>query len=146
MEEWRRQRRYKSLKLPYRVLSPALSYTVFPSFSPILNRLLLAATGIFNVTCPLSKAEIDRANVEKPIVGDITLQRLMFYISCGFTILAAGLGIFLAITNLRCWVRPREQRQIIRIAFYPVTFCPLGCFSVYSLSRFNLLLAFSAAV
>ena len=66
----------------------------------------------FNATCPLSKAEIDRPNAEKPFVGDVTLQHLMWYISGGFTLLAVALGVFLAITHLSCYVRPREQRQI----------------------------------
>ena len=86
----------------------------------------------FNATCPLSKAEIDRANVEKPIVGNVTLQHLMLYISGGFTGLAVVLGTLLAITHLSCYVRPREQRQIIRIVFFPVVFCILSCFSIYS--------------
>ena len=86
----------------------------------------------FNATCPLSKAEIDHPNVEKPIIGNVTLQHLMWYISGGFSVLAVILGTFLAITHLSCYVRPREQRQIIRIAFYPVVFCILGCFSIYS--------------
>ena len=88
--------------------------------------------GFLNATCPLSKAEIDKAIVEVSIVGNFDFQHLMFYISRGFSGAASILMLALALSHLQCYVRPREQRQIIRIAFYPVVKAVLSCFSIYS--------------
>lgn len=88
--------------------------------------------GLFNATCPLPKDAIDGKNVEKPIVGNIKFQRLEFYIAAGFTAMCASLMFYVAVSHLSCYVRPREQRQIVRICFYPVVFAICSCFSIYN--------------
>lgn len=88
--------------------------------------------GIFNDTCPVPNSVIEAPNAEQPIFGSISFQHFLFYISAGFTVVGCGLAILLAIRHLTCYVRPREQRQIVRIAFYPVVFALFSCFSVLS--------------
>ena len=97
--------------------------------------------GVFsNSTCPLPKDDVNRPNTEEPIMGDIHFQRLLFYIAGGFSAITIILCLFLAVSHLACYVRPREQRQIIRIAFYPVVYSLLCCFSIldYPASRYLL--------
>lgn len=86
--------------------------------------------GIFNSTCPIPNSVIKAPNDEEPILGNMTFQHLMFYIAGGFMIITAISSIALAITHLSCYVRPREQRQIIRIIFYPFFFAIFSCFSI----------------
>ena len=91
--------------------------------------------GIFNATCPVTLADI-RTAAEKPIIGSLDTQHLLFYISLGFsaiTVLAAG---SLAITHLFNYSRPREQRQIVRICFYPVVFALLSTFSIFDYAAY----------
>ena len=88
--------------------------------------------GLFNATCPLPKDAIDAKNAEKPIIGNVTFQHLEFYIAAGFSCVCVTLMFFVAVSHLSCYVRPREQRQIIRICFYPVTFAICSAFSIFS--------------
>lgn len=88
--------------------------------------------GLFNATCPLPKNTIDGKNAEKPIIGNIKFQRLEFYIAAGFSVICATLMLYVAISHLCCYVRPREQRQIVRICFYPVVFAVCSLFSIYN--------------
>ncbi|KAI0145595.1 organic solute transporter Ostalpha-domain-containing protein [Xylariaceae sp. FL1272] len=86
--------------------------------------------GLFNATCPLPKDEIEGGPAESPIVGNVTFQNLLFYISLVFTGVAALSCLSIAITHLRCYVRPREQRQVLRILFYPVVLAVTSSFSI----------------
>ncbi|KAI1260590.1 organic solute transporter Ostalpha-domain-containing protein [Xylariaceae sp. FL1019] len=86
--------------------------------------------GIFNATCPLPNDEIAGGAAESPIVGNVTFQKLLFYISIVFTGLAVLSCLSIAITHLRCYVRPREQRQVLRILFYPVFLAVTSSFSI----------------
>ena len=88
--------------------------------------------GLFNSTCPLSKAYIDKPNAEKPIIGNVKFQDLMFYICSGFTIWTVIISMALMIKHLMFYYRPREQRQIVRIAFLPPLYSILSLFSIYS--------------
>jgi hypothetical protein len=90
--------------------------------------------GIFgtNSTCPAPKDDVNLPNSEEPIFGDVHFQTLLFWIAAGFTTVNAIICLFLAITHLTCYVRPREQRQIIRILFYPVVYGVCSCFSIQS--------------
>ncbi len=88
--------------------------------------------GLFNSTCPLPKGYIDAPNAEKPIVGNVKFQSLMFYISSGFTFLNVIISTVLILRHLLNYYRPREQRQIIRITFLPPLYAILSLFSIYS--------------
>ena len=109
---------------------------IYPSALPSISRCStsnhLTAMGLFNATCPLPKDAIDSKNAEKPIVGNVTFQHLEFYIAAGFSCVCVSLMLFVAVSHLSCYVRPREQRQIIRICFYPVTFAICSAFSIFS--------------
>ena len=87
---------------------------------------------LFNSTCPLPKSYVDLPNAEKPIVGSIKFQQLMLYIGAAFTVLNAFFTLSLMVRHLLCYTRPREQRQIIRIVFYPMVFGVFSLFSIYS--------------
>ncbi|KAI1325513.1 organic solute transporter Ostalpha-domain-containing protein [Xylariaceae sp. FL0255] len=89
--------------------------------------------GLFNATCPLPVSEIEAASIpEKPIFGDITFQTLQFYISLGFTAIVIATFLYSSISHLCCYVRPREQRQIIRILFYNVVVAVVSTFSIFN--------------
>ena len=87
--------------------------------------------GLFNGTCPLSNDYIEQPNAELPIVGSLKLQWLLFYMASGFAVVSVSGGLLLAFRHLKCYVRPREQRQIVRIAWYPVIFAILNAFMIY---------------
>lgn len=77
-----------------------------------------------------AKDDVELLNAEQPIFGNVHFQDLLFYIGGGFTAITILCSLFLAISHLSCYVRPREQRQIIRILFYPVVFGLCSCFSI----------------
>ncbi|KAI0859835.1 organic solute transporter Ostalpha-domain-containing protein [Xylaria cubensis] len=81
-------------------------------------------------TCPLPKDEIEGGPSEQPIVGNITFQYLLFYISLVFTGITILSSLSITISHLRCYVRPREQRQVVRILFYPVFLAVTSTFSI----------------
>jgi len=87
---------------------------------------------LLNATCPTSHDQNGMPNVEEPIIGSLKFQTLLLYISAGLTGVTALLCLLLAFRHLACYIRPREQRQILRIAFLPVVFTALSCLSVYS--------------
>ncbi|KAI1178629.1 organic solute transporter Ostalpha-domain-containing protein [Nemania sp. FL0916] len=94
---------------------------------------------IFNSTCPLPKDEIEGGPAELPIVGNLTFQNLLLYISLAFTGITLLSSLSIAISHLCCYVRPREQRQIIRILFYPVVLAVLSSLSILSYSAYQYL-------
>ncbi|KAI0431894.1 organic solute transporter Ostalpha-domain-containing protein [Xylaria sp. FL1042] len=92
--------------------------------------------GLFNATCPLPKDEIEGGPAEQPIVGNITFQNLLFYISLAFTGITVLSCLSIAITHLCCYVRPREQRQVLRILFYPVVLAVTSSFSILNYTAY----------
>lgn len=87
---------------------------------------------LFNGTCPIPLSVIKEPNKERPIFGKTTTQDLLVYISVGsaaYTIIAS---CSLILTHLLHYVRAREQRQIIRLAFYPLFYAVFSAASVYS--------------
>ncbi|KAI1749863.1 organic solute transporter Ostalpha-domain-containing protein [Xylaria castorea] len=92
--------------------------------------------GLFNATCPLPKDEIEGGPSEQPIVGNITFQYLLFYISLAFTGITILSCLSITVSHLRCYVRPREQRQVIRILFYPVFLAVTSTFSIFNYTAY----------
>lgn len=87
---------------------------------------------LFNGTCPIPLSVIKEPNREKPIFGKTTTQDLLVYISvasAGYTIIVC---CYLILTHLLHYVRAREQRQIIRLAFYPLFYAVFSAASVYT--------------
>lgn len=107
-----------------------------------ITRVLVCASQHFNVppcaSCcphadlysPAPKDDVNLPNSEEPIFGDVHFQHLLFWIGGAFTIVSIAICLFLAISHLSCYVRPREQRQIIRILFYPVVYGVCSCLSI----------------
>ncbi|KAI0549786.1 organic solute transporter Ostalpha-domain-containing protein [Xylaria curta] len=87
-------------------------------------------------TCPLPKDEIEGGPSEQPIVGNITFQQLLFYISLVFTGITILSSLSITISHLRCYVRPREQRQVVRILFYPVILAVTSTFSILNYTAY----------
>lgn len=87
---------------------------------------------LFNTTCPIPLSEIRRPNVELPLFGRTTFQDILVYISLGSAVYTTLVSCYLASTHLLHYVRAREQRQIIRLAFYPMFFAVFPAASVYS--------------
>lgn len=87
-------------------------------------------------TCPLPKDEIEGGPSEAPIVGNVTFQNLLFYISLGFAGITVLSCLHIASTHLVCYVRPREQRQVIRILFYPVVLAVTSAFSILNYTAY----------
>lgn len=56
----------------------------------------------------------------------------MLYISGPCTIITIGISFTLMVKHLLCYCRPREQRQIIRIAFLPPLYSIMSFFTIYS--------------
>lgn len=87
---------------------------------------------LFNGTCPIPLSEIRRPNVAEPIFGKVTYQRLMIYISVASAIYTVIVSNYLALSHLFNYVRAREQRQIIRLSFYPLFFAVFSAAAIYS--------------
>ncbi|KAI1735807.1 organic solute transporter Ostalpha-domain-containing protein [Xylaria scruposa] len=87
-------------------------------------------------TCPLPKDEIEGGPSEQPIVGNITFQQLLFYISLVFTGITILSSLSITVSHLRCYVRPREQRQVVRILFYPVILAVTSTFSILNYTAY----------
>lgn len=87
---------------------------------------------LFNATCPIPLSEIERPNIEDPIFGKVTTQDLLVYISLGSAAYTTLACLYLALTHLLHYVRAREQRQIIRLCFYPLFFAVFSAAAVNS--------------
>lgn len=87
---------------------------------------------LFNTTCPIPLREIRRPNIEEPIFGKVTFQHILIYISLGGAIYTIIASLYLALSHLFHYVRAREQRQIIRLAFYPLFLATFSAGCVYS--------------
>lgn len=88
--------------------------------------------GLFNTTCPIPIEETLSSNIAEPITGTLTYQALIAYISFGSTIYVAVVCSYLALTHLLHYVRVREQRQIIRLTFYPFVLAIFHTLAIYS--------------
>lgn len=89
-------------------------------------------SGLFNGTCPIPLSVIREPNVEKPIFGKTTTQDVLVYTSLGSAAYTTVVCCYLALTHFLHYVRAREQRQIIRLSFYPLFFAVFAAASVYS--------------
>ena len=86
----------------------------------------------FNATCPIPKSVIERPNSEYPITGNIKFQTILIYISFASAVYTTIVCCYLAFIHLINYVRAREQRQIIRLAFYPLFFAVFSAACVYN--------------
>lgn len=87
--------------------------------------------GLFNATCPIPLSEIRKPNIEQPLFRNVTTQDVLVYIglaSSAYTTIACS---YLAIAHLFHYVRAREQRQIIRLCFYPLFFAVFSTAAIY---------------
>lgn len=87
---------------------------------------------LFNATCPIPLSEIREPNHEEPLFGKVRMQDLLVYISLGSAVYTTLACSYLAISHLLHYVRAREQRQIIRLCFYPLFFAVFSTAAIYS--------------
>ncbi|KAK5131549.1 hypothetical protein LTR08_000876 [Meristemomyces frigidus] len=61
-----------------------------------------------------------------------TAHKPMLFAACACTAATLGICISLIIAHLRRYRSPKEQRQIVRIAFAPVVYAIVSCFEIYT--------------
>lgn len=98
--------------------------------------MLPTAFPILSTLTPRDSTTSDQCDgAQKHDQGDnlsigITTQRLLEYISAAGLGVSAILVVGLILRHLACYTIPREQRQIVRIIFFPVVFAAFAFLSV----------------
>ena len=79
-----------------------------------------------DATCP---DEGDNATGE-PITRTLTFQHILLVAGGVCTLITVGCSIYLIVMHLRQYVKPLEQRQMVRVIFTPVVFAVLSFLSI----------------
>lgn len=80
--------------------------------------------------CPLPSNWEEYGVNPVDIVGPFTLQQLLFIFSISCAGITTLISIFLIIKHLHRYTEPKQQRQIVRIVFFPVLFATLSALSI----------------
>lgn len=81
-------------------------------------------------SCPLPKDAAEYKVVPVPAIGPFTTQHLLLLISGSAALLTGFISYFNIIKHLHRYTEPKQQRQIIRILYFPVVFSVLSAVSI----------------
>lgn len=83
-----------------------------------------------NSSCPLPKNYEEYAVVPVKVVGPFTTQHLLLAIAGGAAVVTNIISFFLIMKHLHRYTESKQQRQIIRIIFFPPVYATLSAISI----------------